>query len=54
MVRKETIETRNRHEAKRAGELPKEKKMKVPKKMTVVFKDELLLKIARKLDLIEE
>lgn len=58
MVRKETIETKERNEARRNPASPKfakkEAKVKVPKKMTAAFRDKLLLKIARTLDLVEE
>lgn len=59
MVRKETIETKDKSEAKRNPasffkDVKKEEKVKVPNKMTVAFRDKLLLKIARMLDLVEE
>jgi len=59
MVRKETIETKDKNEARRnpassSKDIKKEAKVKVPKKMTAAFKDKLLLKIARMLDLVEE
>lgn len=59
MVRKEIIETKDRSEARRNPASPsksekKEAKVKVPNKMTAAFRDKLLLKVARKLDLVEE